>query len=179
MRVNGFRWGAGVLAVALIAAAGLVAACGSNTPPPPATTGAEAAPAPRVPPAISINAMMVALVDHSAHAIWDAAATPPATDHDWQQLEYHAMQTAAAGTLIATGGTGPADPGWVQLPAWREWSQQLTDDGVAAIAAVREKDVATLSTIGDRLLETCEACHKEFKPDVPTEGLVHEPLYEH
>ena len=154
----------------------VTSACRSNSDMTPQETATATT---AVAPAISINAMMVALVDHSAHAVWDAAAKPPTTEDAWQQLEYHAMQLAAAGTLISTGGTGPADPGWVRLTGWRESSQRLTDDGVAALGAARQKDVAALSTIGERLLENCESCHKEFKPDVPTEGLVHRPEYSH
>ena len=177
--VNAGTWLGLVLAVSLIASA-----CATPEPAPTAesTSAANATaatPVARVPPAISINAMMVSLVDHAAHSIWDAAAKPPANDNAWQQLEYHAMQLAAAGTLISTGGTGQADPGWVQSPDWQKSSQQLADDGVAALDAVRKKDVAALSSVGDRLLQNCESCHKEFKPDTPTEGLVHRPEYAH
>lgn len=135
--------------------------------------------APTVPPAVSVNAVMVAQVDHSAHEIWDVPLMPPKTDDDWTQLEYHAIQLAAAGTLISLGGSGPSDPGWARLPAWRQYAQTMTDSGVAAISAARGKDVKAFETIGNDLTPTCEGCHKEFKPDAPTEGLLHTPHYAH
>lgn len=164
-----------VPALALILGGALVfsVACGS-TPEPLQSGGAIA---PTVPPAVSINALMVSSIDHAAHAIWDAGAKPPKTDDDWLELDYHAIQLAALGTLISVGGTGPADPGWVRLPDWQRYSQQLTDAGIAARKAAEARDGAAFSSIGDTLVKTCESCHKQFKPDSPTEGLVHKPEY--
>src|SRR5262252_7615009 len=41
-----------------------------------------------VPLAISINAVMVALVDHASHVLWDAGreGQAPKTDQDWEEL---------------------------------------------------------------------------------------------
>ena len=119
--------------------------------------------------------MMVGFVDHAGHVLWDVAdeTKAPKTDKDWGELEHHAIQMAAAGTLIALGGTGPADPGWANLPAWQTYSQQLSDGGLAALSAVRRKDRGALLKAGDQIVQTCESCHKEFKPELPTEGLVH------
>ena len=135
--------------------------------------------APTVPPAVSVSALMVALVDHAAHEIWDVPLMPPKSDQDWTQLEYHAIQLAASGTLISVGGSGPSDPGWARLPAWRQYAQSMTDSGVKAIGAARSRDVKAFETIGNALTPTCEGCHKEFKPDAPTEGLLHTPHYAH
>jgi hypothetical protein len=120
---------------------------------------------------------MVSSIDHAAHAIWDAAAKGPKTADEWLEVDYHAIQLAAMGTLITVGGTGPADAGWVRLPDWQRYAQQLTDAGVAARKAAEAKDVAAISAVGDTLLMGCEGCHKQFKPDVPTEGLLHKPEY--
>ena len=131
--------------------------------------------APSVAPAVSVNALMVAIVDHAAHEIWDVSVTAPANEFEWTQLEYHAIQLAASGTFISMGGSGPADAGWAALPAWQEFSQQLTDVGKRAIGAARSRSVGALEEIGDDLVATCEGCHQEFKPDLPTEGLVPGP----
>lgn len=130
---------------------------------------------PAVSPAVSVNAVMVALVDHAGHVLWDVAdqQKTPKTDKDWGELEHHAIQMAASGTLIALGGAGPADPGWAQLPGWQKYSKELTDGGLAALSAARRKDQEALLKAGDQLVATCEGCHKEFKPELPTEGLVH------
>ena len=126
-------------------------------------------------PKVSINAVMVDLVDHASHEIWDAAVekTAPKNDRDWAELEHHATQLAVSGNLIMLGGTGKADTGWVQQIPWKNYSQELSDAGLAARDAVRAKDRGALSRVGDQLVATCEGCHKEFKPDVPSEGIVH------
>jgi cytochrome c556 len=119
--------------------------------------------------------MMVGLVDHASHVIWDAAVpeTAPKSDADWHELEYHAMQLAAAGTVIQLGGTGKADPGWAQQTTWRTHADSLSDAGLAALEAARMKNTEGIATAGNQLVGTCESCHKEFKPDAPTEGILH------
>lgn len=131
-----------------------------------------------IPVQTSINALMVALVDDAAHVIWETASVETLTTRDWQIAEQHAIQLVAAGTLISLGGTGVADPGWVMTPAWQEWSQGLTDGAVAALAAVRSADQDALDDAGRAIIDACEGCHREFKPDLPTEGLTHIPHYE-
>ena len=151
----------------------LVIGCGSSVESPQGTQPASSQAA--VPPAVSINAVMVGLVDHAGHVIWDAAAEGkgPKTDQDWEELEHHAIQLAASGPLLAIGGTGPADPGWAVLPDWRKYSKDLSDGGVAALSAARAKNRDGISKAGDQIVTTCEGCHKQFKPELPTEGLVH------
>ena len=53
-----------------------------------------------VPPAISINELMVAWIDHSGHELWDVESEgrAPKTDGDWREVERHATQMAASGT---------------------------------------------------------------------------------
>jgi hypothetical protein len=133
--------------------------------------------APTVRPAISVNALMVSSIDHAAHEIWDAGAEPPKTDEAWLEVDYHAIQLAAMGTMISLSLAGPADPGWARLPDWQRYAQQMSDAGVAARTAAEAKDAAAIMKAGDALVATCEGCHKQFKPESPTEGLVHTPHY--
>ena len=69
---------------------------------------------PGVPPALSINELMVAWIDDVGHVLWDVEipGRAPKTDVEWREIEHHAIQMVAAGPLIALGGTGQADPGW-------------------------------------------------------------------
>lgn len=124
-------------------------------------------------PEVSINAVMVALVDHAGHELWEAEVKAPATDAAWQNIEEHAVQIAAAGPAITVGGTGPSDAVWVKSPSWQAHAQRMSDAGVSAMKAAQNKDLAALVTANGRLLDSCLACHKEFKPDLPTEGIVH------
>ncbi|HSG65703.1 MAG TPA: cytochrome c, partial [Gammaproteobacteria bacterium] len=126
----------------------------------------------------SVNALMVALVDHAAHELWEMGSRETLTARDWQTTEQHATQLIASGTLISLGGTGTADPSWAAAPDWQEWSRDLTDAGAAALAAARTTDQDALHAAGLALLDACEGCHRAFKPELPTEGLTHFPHYE-
>ena len=165
-------------ALAVLAAA-VGAGCSPQPAQPPATETpqAAAASAPAVPPAVSINAVMVALVDHAAHELWNVEKAAPKDDNGWREVEHHAIQLAAAGPVLAAGGTGTMDKGWAATPTWAAHARRQTSAATAAIDAARSKNVESLTAANGRLLEACEACHKEFKPDLPTEGIAH--FHEH
>jgi len=62
---------------------------------------------------VSINALMVTLIDHSAHYIWDYSSLErEISDDEWRTIEYYAIQLAGSGPLITLGGTGPLDNTW-------------------------------------------------------------------
>ena len=61
----------------------------------------------------------------------------------------------------------------VRLPNWPVYAQELTDAGVAAREAAQAKNLDALLAAGDQLVETCERCHTEFKPELPSEGITH------
>jgi hypothetical protein len=126
-------------------------------------------------PPVSVNAMMVALVDHAGHELWNVEKEggAPKSDADWAEIEHHATQLAAAGSLIALGGSGEADPGWAQSPDWRKHAEELNSAGLAALTAARSKNLEALVTANGQLVAVCESCHAQFKPDLPTEGIVH------
>ena len=152
----------------------LVYGCAA-APEQPASTAPPPTPVSAVAPATSINAVMVALVDHAAHELWNAEKEGggPKTDADWAEIEHHATQLTAAGPLIVLGGTGQADAGWIQKPDWARYAQALTDAGVAAGKAAAARNQEQLVQANGQLVESCESCHKEFKPDLPSEGIVH------
>lgn len=159
----------------------LVSACSSPAPqqssPPPSVVD-QAVPTTALTtakPEVSINAVMVALVDHAAHQLWDVEAEgkAPKTDAAWLNVEEHAVQLIAAGPAITVGGTGPTDATWVKSAAWDAYAQKMSDAGVAAMNAAKSKNLMALRTANGQLLDSCLACHKEFKPEVPTEGILH------
>lgn len=167
--------------VVVLGFAMMIAACRAGDPAPSANTAAApaatSAPARALAPPVSINALMVDWIDHSGHVLWDAERDDhrPATDADWQELERHATQMAASGTLIALGGTGASDQIWASQASWKDLSRDLTNAGLQAAAAIKARNLAALVTANGDLVDACERCHKEFKPDAPTEGLTHKP----
>ena len=161
----------------IVAGAWLAVGCGSPAPveqQKPAQPAAEKAP-PSVSSPVSINAEMVTIVDHAGHQLWEAErqGRAPKTDADWANLEEHATQLAAAGALVAVPGTGVHDVVWVGSPGWQKWARALSDAGLAAMKASQERNLDRLIAANGSLVDACEGCHKEFKPELPSEGIVH------
>ena len=157
----------------------LLSGCNANVEKQPASPPVSVAPPaePAVAPVVSINALMVTWIDNSAHVLWSVEQTgrAPKNDADWLEIQEHATQLAAAGTLIQLGGTGQADPGWVKQVGWKTHARTLTNSALDAITAAKSKNLEALVKANGVLVESCESCHKEFKPDLPTEGIKHHP----
>lgn len=179
MRVRSF-------AVASLAAIASLAACAPEKTEPSAATAAapeEAAPVsvaaarPPITLPISINAVMVALVDHASEPLWLDAYEPPTTEARWVESEHHAYQLAIVGKLIQLAGTGPNDADWVADPEWITMADEMSAAGMDALGASKARNVAMLNTAGDRLVASCEACHKKFKPGLTTMGIYKSPNY--
>jgi len=141
-----------------------------------ASAAQQGAQTPFLPLSISINALMVGMVDDVAHDIWEGGNKGATlTGREWAVINEHALQLQAAATLVSLGGTGQADKGWATSPAWQDWSRKMRDAGVTVKRAVDTKNQMALRSAGDALVDVCEGCHKQFKPDVPTEGILHIP----
>jgi cytochrome c556 len=165
------------LGLTAVVATCLAASCTAPAPvepTPAAQPVTTAAPRPLRSP-VSINAEMVTIVDHAAHQLWDAerSGNAPKTDAAWANLEEHATQLAAAGALVSLAGTGTNDIVWTDSAGWRKWSRALSDAGLSALQASQDKDMDALVAANGQLVEACEGCHKQFKPELPSEGIVH------
>lgn len=119
---------------------------------------------------VSLNTLMVALVNHAADPIWVAAWRNPETDRDWRELERMAIQLEVGGALLTIPGTGPNDREWATDPTWQSWAAALQQTGADAVLAVRAQDLEGVARVGDAIVEICEGCHIDFKPDLPTGG---------
>jgi cytochrome c556 len=146
------------------------------------SAGAAQKAAPKVaylPLAMSINQVMVAVVDDAAHIIWEGGNTQKTlTKGQWQTIELHTFQLQAAATLVSMGGTGKSDAGWTASPGFQANLRKLSAMAVTARHAVDAKDQKALRKAGDDLVTVCEGCHKQYKPDAPTEGIYHKPYYD-
>jgi hypothetical protein len=141
----------------------------SAQPAKPVATESAASPvaAPDYRPVLSLNQMMVSVVDSHSHEIWDAAERPPKTDEEWATLEHAAATLAASGSLTRMSGNGPDDGRWPKEADWNKYSQTLAESGLAALRAVNSRNVDALNKAGDQLVLSCIACHKEYKLNVP------------
>lgn len=167
------------LLVSALASASSLAACapaGENVPPAAAAAGPVKATR-EISLPVSINAVMVTLVDHASEPIWHDAYVPPTTDAGWRDAEHHAFQAAISGKVIQLPGTGPNDANWVTNADWIRMSDEMSNAGMDALAAVKARNIDQLTAAGDRLVASCESCHQAFKPDLPTMGIYKSPDY--
>lgn len=119
---------------------------------------------------VSLNAVMVALVNQAADPIWVAAWRSPESEADWRELERRAVQLELSGALLSVPGTGPLDDSWTSNAQWQKWASQLQRTGADAVAAVTARDLQAISAVGDAIVEICEGCHMDFKLALPTGG---------
>lgn len=123
---------------------------------------------------ISINELMIAQIDHASHYIWNAGNPDNATEAiDWQEAEHHALQLLSSRSAMTMGGTGVNDAMWVAQSDWRAFVDEMNEASLQALNAARARDLTGLGRAGDKLVESCEGCHQQFKPSIPTEGLLH------
>jgi cytochrome c556 len=162
--------------VPLLGLAAVMAACDKPAPDKPVETAAVAPPAPK--PVSSINELLVMIVDRPGELLWDVekAGHAPRSAEAWYQLENHAVEVASAGTLIQLGGTGPNDMGWAAEPKWQASATAMITAAQHARLAAHAKDLPDLVKANGEIVDACEACHKVFKPNIPTAGLfMHRP----
>jgi hypothetical protein len=126
---------------------------------------------------ISINAAMVALTDQSSDYIFAPGNNDmPKSDHDWFLVRNAAYDMMLAGSVIQIPGTGQHDAQWVNEPEWRKLASEMTQVGNRALqlADAKSTDQAKWQQVGDDLVQTCLSCHEKFKPDTPSQGVLHE-----
>jgi hypothetical protein len=162
-RISGF------IALLSLAAAGGCDQSAVRESAPQAQEEAESTTSLRLP--VSLNEVMVALVNQSADPIWRAAWRNPESDRDWRNLERMAYQLQLAGALLEIPGNGRRDVEWTSNPQWSKWANQLEDAGERAVKAVAARDIERISRSGDEIVDICEGCHIDFKPDKPTSGM--------
>ena len=101
----------------------LLTACSAPAPTPAATP--QAATPPPAPPAVTLNTsyneLMVAWIDNASHVLWDVEKQgfAPKNEADWIEVQDHAIQLAAAGTVIQLPGAGPRDAMWAGEDGWK------------------------------------------------------------
>lgn len=166
------RWTSS-LAVGVVTLA-LSACSAPSAPPQPAATSTPPAAAPAL--NTNYNQLMVAWIDNASHVLWDAEKPgfAPKNDADWVELEDHAIQVAAAGTLIQLPGKGVSDAIWAKAPEWQKSARLMSDAGMAALDAAKNRNLPALVEANTKLVQTCEDCHKQYKPELPTEGIAHQ-----
>ncbi len=122
-------------------------------------------------PDISINEIMVAQIDHAAQVVWEAGnPSLAASEVNWGEVEHHAIQLISSRAALTMGGTGVNDAMWIAQRSWRSYVQIMNEASLLALNASRSQDQPLLTRAGNMLVETCDGCHQQYKPEIPTEG---------
>ena len=153
-----------------IATALTVAGCGSQAPAPePEPETQSMAPGQMFTPVVSLNQVMVDVINENGHEIWDIdiPGNEPETDEDWARIRSAATTLAAAGSITVLGGTGPDDSTWLELDQWQSMSQSMTDSGLQALVAAERRNLEALRQAGNQLVLTCIQCHRAYRLSVP------------
>ena len=161
----------------VIVAAAVIAGCSAPkqeaAPAPAPAPAAPAAPVVKLP--VSLNAAMVRLVDHSSHDLWELEkkGNQPKTEDDWENVEHHATQVVLAAAVIRLEGTGVHDKEWTTNEKWHTFAKAMSDAGTAALKAAEARNFDGVVAANGQLAESCGNCHNEFKPALPSEGILH------
>jgi hypothetical protein len=164
---------------ALAMSALLLAACSGPAKPSVATSTPAGVSALTLP--VSINAVMVSGIDHASDPLFGVgnalfgSGRLPSSDDDWREVEYHAYQMVILGKVIQLPGTGPRDAEWTANPQWKGFAEALSSVGMDMLKKAEAKDPQGFDELGNNLVDVCEACHKAFKPDIPTMKIFHKP----
>ena len=123
-------------------------------------------------PEISVNEIMVGQIDHAAHSILELTmdSSQQMTIGAWQELEHYAIQLQSSTSAITMGGSGVNDAMWVAQSGWRNFARQLNGAAVQALEAARQQELPAMLNAGDKIRASCDGCHQQYKPEIPTEG---------
>lgn len=164
-----YLWGAALAAPVFL----MMSGCAQPQP------AAEAGPVFK--PVVTINEAMVDIIDHNSHILWNVGdeTKAPKTDADWHVLEHAATTIAAAGSIMAVGGSGPDDAKWAMEADWARLNQDMTNAALKMRLAVNSKNLAGVLAAGDDLVQSCEACHSQYKLTIPAHVATPEQQPEH
>ena len=181
MRRSGLAGGiliAGLLAAAILAGAALAqspAPPGSDPAIPPAPKPAPpmANPIPPIPAPgrvlLGTKDVMRHIVNPAAEAFWarsgevddekGANDRTPKDDENWKISLDSAAQLVEAGNLLQMEGRARDPKG-----PWMKYSVQLTNAGLAAMAAAQAKNHDKTFDAGSAIYDSCFACHSRYIP---------------
>lgn len=101
--------------------------------------------------------VMCCMVEMFAETVWNVGVEEePKTDEDWRPIEHAAIGLVETGRFIQKSHLAKSNQDWVQL------SQAMIDASLEARETVKQKDMEKVLVAGEKLLKTCESCHKTY-----------------
>lgn len=112
-------------------------------------------------PVGTVRQIMLGIVAPASDVIFKVPNEAPKDDKQWATVQNSALTLAETGNLLMLPGRA-MDKG-----EWTKQAKALVATGAAAFKAANNKDVKALVEIGDKIDETCEACHAKYLPKQP------------
>ena len=123
--------------------------------------GAAMAQAPTFQPVGTVRQVMLGIVKPTSDVVFKFQFDSPKTAEEWATLQNNSLNLAEAGNLLLLPGRSK-DKG-----EWTKNAKALIATGSEAFKAANAKDAEALEQIGDKIDETCEACHAIYLPKSP------------
>jgi hypothetical protein len=123
--------------------------------------GAAMAQAPTFRPVGTVRQVMLGIVKPTSDIVFKFQFDSPKNDEEWATLQNNALNLAEAGNLLLLPGRAKDDGDWTKN------AKALIETGSQAFKAANAKDAKALEVIGDKIDETCEACHAIYLPKSP------------
>jgi hypothetical protein len=134
--------------IALFAIAAAALAQATSTPPRPPTRNVG-----------TMSELMVRIIYPASDALFYIESRTPKTDSEWGALEGQALMLAESANLLMMPGRAR------DQKEWMTYSRLQLDAAADALAAAKKRDVDGIVLVGERLLESCTACHKAYRKD--------------
>ena len=107
----------------------------------------------------TMSELMVRIIYPASDALFYIESRTPKTDSEWGVLEGQALMLAESANLLMMPGRAR------DQKEWMTYSRLQLDAAADARAAAKKRDVDGIVLVGERLLESCTACHKAYRKD--------------
>ena len=107
----------------------------------------------------TMSELMVRIIYPASDALFYIESRTPKTDSEWGALEGQALMLAESANLLMMPGRAR------DQKEWMAYSRLMLDAAADALAAAKQRDVDGIVLTGERLLESCTACHKSYRKD--------------
>jgi hypothetical protein len=106
----------------------------------------------------TMSDLMVKIIYPASDALFYIESRMPKTDAEWTAIEGQALMVAESANLLMLPGRARDEKQWMVD------ARLMLDAGSDAYAAAKKKDVAAITALSDRLMESCTQCHKNYRP---------------
>ena len=135
--------------------------------------GAALAQAPSYQPVGSMSELMIHIIYPASDALFYIERDPPKTDAQWNVIRFQALTLAESGNLLMMPNRARDQDRWIKE------SKEMIDVSAAAYHAALAKDMDGILALGERLSNSCIACHQDYRSNYPKRQPQQQPPPQH